>query len=174
MSIDTLSSVSIETVGRYERAAQHLARAYLAVIERAARNDRERFAAALQERELPLVDERVKTRLIEAQQRVSEIVVQGLQAGSAALSSANERIAQQLKEAIEQARGSVGRFESSGDTHPLDTLALLGLPSAQLSLSVATALAEGAERLEARAVGDETVADAQPAPRKPAKRGARA
>jgi len=170
MSIDTLSNVTLETVDRYERAAQHLARAYLAAVERAARIDRERFAAALQQRELPLVDDRVKSSLIEAQQRLSEIVVQGLQAGSAAVSGANERIAQQLKQAI----GAVNGLEARADGKALDTLALLGLPSAQLSLSVATAWAEGAERIEARAAGDEQVVDAPPAPRKPARRGSRA
>ncbi len=173
MSIDTLSHVAIETVGRYERAAQHLARAYLGAVERAARSDRERFAAALQQGEV-LLDDRVKTSLIEAQQRLSELAVQGLQTAHTAVSDANERTALQLKEAIERTGSAVNGLQTGADSRITDTLALLGLPSAQLSLSVATALADGAERLETQVAGGEQAVDAQPAARKAARRGARA
>src|SRR6476620_6414608 len=90
MSTPSLSTVAIDVVGQYHLAGQHLARAYQTGVQRAAGALTERFVAAVQSRELPLIDEAVKTSLIDAQRRVASIVVDSLRAGSVAVAALND------------------------------------------------------------------------------------
>ena len=74
MTTANLSTIAIDVVGQYHLAGQHLARAYQSGVQRAAGAISERFATALQSRELPLVNDAVKASLIEAQQQVAGLV----------------------------------------------------------------------------------------------------
>jgi hypothetical protein len=172
MSTQSLSTVAIDVVGQYHLAGQHLARAYQTGVKRAADAMTERFATALQSRDLPLLDEAVKTSLIAAQRHVAGIVVDSLQASSAAVAAINDKVAEGVKGGIERMAGTAARVDAALDRKDTGTVNVLGLPSAQLSLSVASAVAEGAKRLGERLIGDETVVET-PVAAKPVRRATR-
>ena len=172
MSTPSLSTVAIDVVGQYHLAGQHLARAYQTGVQRAADALTERFVAAVQSRELPLIDEAVKTSLIDAQRRVASIVVDSLRAGSVAVAALNDKVADGVKGGIERLAGTAARVDAALERQDTGTINVLGRPSAQLSLAVASAVAEGAKRLGDRIVGDEAVVEA-PVAAKPVRRAAR-
>ena len=147
MSTLTLSTVAIDIVGQYHIAGQHLARAYQTGVQRAAGALTERFATALQSRELPLINDSVKTSLIVAQKHVTELVAEGLRNSSATVATLNDRIADGVKVGIERMAGTAARVDAALERDDARTLNVLALPSAQLSLSVASAVADGAKRL---------------------------
>jgi hypothetical protein len=173
MSTQTLSSVAIEIVGQYHQAGQYLARAYDRGVQRAADAISERYAEFVNARELPLVDDGVRSSLIEAQQRVSGIVVGALRAGNERMAAVNNRIAEGVKGGIGALAGRAQRIGAAYNSEAADTLALLGVPSAQLSLSVAKAIADGAKRIGDTA-GDAIVeaVEAKPATKRAARRRA--
>ena len=172
MSTLTLSTVAIDIVGQYHLAGQHLARAYQTGVQRAAGALTERFATALQSRELPLINDSVKTSLIVAQKHVTELVAEGLRNSSATVATLNDRIADGVKVGIERMAGTAARVDAALERDDARTLNVLALPSAQLSLSVASAVAEGAKRLGERLIGDESVVEA-PVAAKPVRRATR-
>jgi hypothetical protein len=147
MTTANLSTIAIDVVGQYHLAGQHLARAYQSGVQRAAGAISERFATALQSRELPLVNDAVKASLIEAQQHVAGLVAEGLRASSAAVATFNDRVAEGVKTGIERMAGTAARVDAALERDDTRTLSVLALPSAQLSLSVANAVADGAKRL---------------------------
>jgi hypothetical protein len=166
MSTATLSTIAIDVVGQYHLAGQHLARAYQTGVQRAAGALSERFATALQSRELPLVNDAVKASLIEAQQHVAGVVAESLRASSAAIATMNDRIAEGVKSGIERMAGTAARVDAALERDDGRTLNVLALPSAQLSLSVASAVADGAKRLgESMLAAEENVIDVPAAPK---------
>ena len=173
MSTLTLSTVAIDIVGQYHLAGQHLARAYQTGVQRAAGALTERFATALQSRELPLVNDSVKTSLIVAQKHITDLVAEGLRNSSAAVSTLNDRIADGVKVGIERMAGTAARVDAALERDDARTLNVLALPSAQLSLSVANAVADGAKRIGERLLTvEDNVVDVPVAP-KAAKRTTR-
>jgi len=173
MSTASLSTIAIDVVGQYHLAGQHLARAYQAGVQRAAGALNERFATALQSRELPLVNDSVKASLIEAQQHVAGLVAEGLRTSSAAVATFNDRIAEGVKGGIERLAGTATRVDAALERDDTRTLNVLALPSAQLSLSVANAVADGAKRIGERLLAvEDNVIDVPAAP-KAAKRTTR-
>ena len=173
MSTLSLSTVAIDIVGQYHLAGQHLARAYQTGVQRAAGALTERFATALQSRELPLVNDSVKSSLIVAQKHVTDLVAEGLRSSSAAVATFNDRVAEGVKSGIERIAGTAARVDAALEREDGRTLNVLALPSAQLSLSVASAVADGAKRLgESLLAVEDNVIDVPAAP-KAAKRTAR-
>lgn len=170
MSTQTLTTIALDTATRYSEAGDFLGRAYRAGVARAAKAIDERFAAAVRsDRGLPLVDDSVKQSLIDAQKHVSGAIAGGLIAGSERLCELRERIAESVKSGIE-------RLGAGVDTTPAKNLAeswaTITLPSAQFSLAVANAVADGAKRLDERATG-EAVEDAVVVEQAPARKRAK-
>jgi hypothetical protein len=166
MSTPSLSAVAIDVVGQYHLAGQHLARAYQAGVQRAAAALNERFAAALQSRDVPLVNDAVKDSLIQAQKRVAGLVAEGLRAGSAAVSTLNDRVADGVKASIERVAATAARVDAVLARDSAGTVTALALPSAQLSLSVASAVAERAKRLGERVAAEGDVVELPVAPKR--------
>src|SRR5262245_19694722 len=147
MSTQTLSSVAIDVVDQYHLAGKHLADAYQAGVQRALDAAGDRFAAAVQARSMP---EAVKSSLIDAQQRVAGIVVGGLRLGSNAVSAINDRVADGVKGGIGRIAETVSRIDTVFDTNASDSITVLNMPSAQLSLAVASAVAARAKSIGER------------------------
>jgi hypothetical protein len=178
MTTQTLSSIAVDVVGHYHQAGQSLVRAYQAGVEQAERAYSERFVSTLNGRELPLVNEAVKSSLIEVQRHVATALVRGLRAGSDRVAEINDRLAERARTDIGRLADAVARAESAFEIKGSETLAIYGLPSAQFSLAVASAVSEGARRLGARVAATDVeeaveVVDAQPVKRatKRARRG---
>lgn len=171
MSTQNLSSVTIEIISQYRQAGQQLARAYERGLQRTADAIGGQITNFLETRELPLVDAGVKSSVIDAQRQVSGILVGALRAGNERVEAVNERIAEGAKAGVGALAGQAERVGTAFNSNAVETLALLGLPSAQLSLALAKAVANGATRIGEGA--DEIVAEsveATPAPQRAARR----
>ena len=108
-----------------------------------------------------------------AQKHVTELVAEGLRNSSATVATLNDRIADGVKVGIERMAGTAARVDAALERDDARTLNVLALPSAQLSLSVASAVADGAKRLgESLLSAEADVIDAPVAP-KAAKRTTR-
>lgn len=148
MSTQTLSSVAIEIATQYHQAGQHLSNAYRIGVQRAIDAASERFAADVQGSASPWSSDAVKSSLIAAQRQLASLAAAQLRAGAESVAAINDRLAGDVKNGIER-----WAQPTRIDATAADTLATLNLPSAQLSLSVASAVAEGAKRLSERVVG---------------------
>lgn len=149
-STPSLGTVALEIVNRHEEAAQTFTRAYQSGVERFA----ERVSSRLQAQQLPLVPEAVKSTLLSAQQQSSEAFLKGIKANTAAITTLNQNIANGLRASIERTTGAVEKFDAATKGTLGRVLNQFVLPSAQLSLSLANLLVQGAQRLEARAAND--------------------
>lgn len=171
MTTQNLSSVTIEIIGQYHQAGRQLARAYERGLQRAADAIGGQFTKFLETRDLPLVDADVKSSVIEAQRQVSGILVGALRASNERLAAVNDRIAESAKSGIGALAGQAERVATAFNSDAVDTLAQLGMPSAQLSLAVAKVVANGANRIGEGAddIVVETV-EAKPAPKRATRR----
>ena len=109
MSSQTLSAVAIHVVDQYSSAGKHLTQAYRTGVERLVGGANARYASFLQNRSIPLVNEKVKSDLINAQQVLAGFLLKGVHAGSDRATLAAQladKIAQGAK-AVETRIGSV-------------------------------------------------------------------
>ena len=176
MSTQTLSSVAIDVVDQYNLVGKQLVRAWRAGTERAVVATNERFASALNARPLPLVNDHVKASLIDAQQQVAGLVSFGLSLPANGADMTIDRVARRVHTGIERLSNTATRVEAAFGTAALGKVTLFALPVAQVSLSLANAVAEGSKRLTERVAGaDEAVvaAPATKAAKKPAQRRTR-
>ncbi|MBK9656827.1 MAG: hypothetical protein IPO66_15770 [Rhodanobacteraceae bacterium] len=171
MSTQNLSSVTIEIIGQYHQAGQRLARAYERGLQRAADAIGGQLTKFLEKRELPLVDADVKSSVIEAQRQASAILVGAVRANNERVAAANDRIAETATSGVCTLAGHAERIGTAFNSNAVDTLAQLGMPSAQLSLAVAKVVANGANRIGEGAddTAVETV-DAEPTPKRAVRR----
>jgi hypothetical protein len=157
VSTQALTSVAIDVVGQYHQAGQHLLQAYEAGVQRVASAVNERFAAGVQRGVLPLINDATRSSLISAQQRVAGFVVDQLRSGNQLVATINDRLADGAKRGIERLSAGSARIDAAIGATPVDTLSTLNLPAAKLSLSVASAVAAGAMRLNKRVAGANNV-----------------
>jgi len=146
MSTPSLSSIAIDVVDRYHQAGRHLVAAYKSGVDQAERKFNEGLAKAGDAQALPAVDESVRASLIEVQRQFASTLAKGLRAGSDRVAELNDRLAERAKSDIERLAGAT----SGIDAGTAEALALFGLPTAQISLAVATAVSEGAKRIGER------------------------
>jgi len=163
MTTQTFTSVAINVVGQYNQAGKQLVRAYRVGAERAVHGVNERFASAVNARSLPLVNHAVKASLIDAQQLLSGFVATGLDLGSNGADLTIDRVARGVKGGIERISDTTAGIESALNTSALNTVGILALPMAHVSLELANKLAQGSKRLSDRVAGDgEVVSAASP------------
>jgi len=157
MTTQTFTSVAINVVGQYNQAGKQLVRAYRVGTERAVRGVNERFADVVNARSLPLVNGAVKSSLIDAQQHLTGFVATGLDLGSNGADLTIDRVARGVKGGIERVSDVTAGIESALNTSALDTVAILALPVAHVSLELASQLAQGSKRLSDRVAGNDAV-----------------
>jgi hypothetical protein len=179
MSTQTLSTVAINVVGQYNQAGKHLVRAYRTSTERAVGAVNERFAAAVNARPLPLVSENVKSSLITAQQHLVNLVAGGLSASANGADATIDQLARGAKGGIERIAETGTKIETVFNTSVLDTVNVLALPAAYVTLEIGSLVNQRSKQLSERmtGTGEETVAEApvkKPAAKKRAARTRRA
>jgi hypothetical protein len=163
MSQPTLSNVAIDVVGQYHEAGKHLVRAYRVSTERAVGAVNERFAAVVNARQLPLVSDTVKARVIGVQQQVSGVVANGLSAGAAGADATIDRLSQGATTGIERLAQAGTKLEGVLPPAVIGTASSLAMPAAQVSLQISNFVAQGSKRLSDRVVGAEAVTAKKPA-----------
>ena len=172
MSSQTLSAVAIHVVDQYGSAGKHLTQAYRTGVERLVGGANARYASFLQNRSIPLVNEQVKSDLINAQHLLAGFLLKGVHAGSDRAVQAIDTVTTRAASGIQAVASTATRVESAFDTTALDTVRTLNMPAATLAAQVAGKIVEGAKAVESR-VGTVSAEEEVTVVAKPARRVAR-
>ncbi|MEO5738286.1 MAG: hypothetical protein ABIQ82_12600 [Variovorax sp.] len=174
MSSQTLSAVAIHVVDQYSSAGKHLAKAYRTGVERLVGGANTRYASFLQNRSIPLVNEQVKSDLINAQQALAGFLLKGVHAGSDRAALAIDSVSTRATSGIQALASTATRVETAFDSTALDTVRTLNMPAATLAAQLADKIAQGARAVETRigSVSEEAAEVAEVAA-KPARRAVR-
>jgi len=155
MSTQTLSSVATHVVGQYSQVGKLIVGTYRAGAQRFVSGANTRYAAFLNSRSLPLVNEAVKASLIDVQQQFAGLVEGGITSGSNRAEQAIDFLAGGVNNGIQRIAATAERVETAFDTTAITTVGSLTMPAAQVSLEIANRAVEGTKRLSARVIGTE-------------------
>jgi hypothetical protein len=142
MSTQTLSSVATHLVGRYSQIGKLIVGTYRASAQRAVNDANKRYAAFLNSRSLPLVNEAVKASLIDVQQQITSLVEGGITRGSDRAEQTINLLAGGVSNGIQRVAATAERVESAFDTTAITAVGSLTLPAAQVSLEIANRAVE--------------------------------
>ena len=155
MSTQTLSSVATHVVGQYSQVGKLIVGTYRAGAQRFVSGANTRYAAFLNSRSLPLVNEAVRDSLIDVQQQFAGLVEGGITTDSNRAEQAIDLLAGGINGGIKRIAATTERVETAFDTTALTTVGTLTMPVAQVSLEIANRAVEGTKRLSARVIGAE-------------------
>lgn len=178
MSSQTLSAVAVHVVDQYSTAGKHLTAAYRTGVERLVGGVHARYAGFLQNRSIPLVNDRVKADLLNAQQALSALLLKGVHAGTDRAAVAIDAASTRATGGIQALSTTATRVEAAFDTAALGTVRTLNMPAATLAAQIAEKIAQGAKAVEARVgnagnAGNEQIALKVAVAKKPAGRSTR-
>ncbi|WP_218509998.1 hypothetical protein [Variovorax sp. dw_308] len=172
MSNQSLATAATHVVAQYSAAGKTLNHAYRATVERLLDSAKTRFVSALEARSIPMVNDQVKSQLLNAQDVLAGFMLKGVQTAYGQADQAIELIAKRANSGIEKVASTVARVESSFEIANLEVVRAVNAPIASVATQIADKVAEGAKALEARmGVVAEEVEVAVAA--KPARRAAR-
>jgi hypothetical protein len=150
MSIErTISGTVIDVVGTYTKAARTLVAGYRAGTQRMVEGIDRRYTSMVGGAKLPLVNDGIKEKLVNAQQRLGGFVVQGVSSVTERADAALDSLASNATKGIETIS------EKTTWVQELPVVAMLRpaqLQAAKLSLQVADKVAQGADWLSERLV----------------------
>ncbi|MEJ8858011.1 hypothetical protein WKW79_25805 [Variovorax robiniae] len=150
MSNQSLATVATHVVDQYSAAGKTLNNAYRATVERVLGDAKGRFVKALEARSLPLINDQVKSELVNAQDVLAGFMLKGVQTAYDRADQAIETIATRTNSGIQSIDSTVARVESAFNIANLDAVRALVAPGATLASQIADKVAEGAKALEAR------------------------
>jgi hypothetical protein len=162
MSTQNFATAAIHVVGRYNEAGRTLVSAYRTGAHRLLNGAASGYGRLLGQRQLPLLNDDIKARLVGAQEKVNGFLASRLDIDTSRVVNAMDRVATGATSGIESAAHLAARVESPFGNAVLGTLHGLHMPIAQVSVRIADRIAAGAKQLEARAAGG-TVAKARAA-----------
>ncbi|MEJ8845155.1 hypothetical protein [Variovorax rhizosphaerae] len=173
MSNQSLATAATHVVAQYSAAGKTLNQAYRATVERLLGDAKTRFESVLDARSLPLVNDQIKSQLVNAQEVLSGYMLKGVQTVYGQADQAIDMIAKGANSGIETVASTVARVESSFEFINLDPVRAMNAPIASLATQIADKVVEGAKAVEARlgVVAEEMTEVAVVA--KPARRAAR-
>jgi len=153
MSTQNISSAAVHVIGQYNDAGKSLVGAYRTGAQRLLNGAASRTSALLGARQLPLVSEGLKTRLIGAQEKVNTFLAQRLDIDTGRIVGVMDRIAGTTTSGIESVASAAGRIESPLGTSVLQALGNLHQPIAAVSVQIADRIVAGARQIESRVAG---------------------
>ncbi|RZI73987.1 MAG: hypothetical protein EOP80_11245 [Variovorax sp.] len=172
MSSQTLSAVAIHVVDQYSNAGKHLNQAYRTGVERLVGGANARYASFLQNRSIPLVNDQVKSDLINAQHLLAGFLLKGVHASAERAAQAIDTVSTRAASGIQAIASTATRVETAFDVTALDTVRTLNMPAATLAAQVAAKIVQGAKAVESR-VGTVSNEEVTTVVAKPARRAAR-
>ncbi|WP_192871528.1 hypothetical protein [Variovorax sp. JS1663] len=161
MSTQTISSAAIHVVGQYNEAGKTLVGAYRTGARRLLDGAASRTSEFLGARQLPLVSEQLKARLIGAQEKVNGFLANRLDIDTGRVVAVMDRVAGTTTSGIESVANVAARVESPLGTSVLQALGTLNQPFATLSVQIADRIADGAKKIEGRLAGSADEAPVQ-------------
>ena len=159
----TLHAIAADVVGHYGRAAKSVVAAYRTSAERALAATGVRYEQLVDRKGLlPLSDER-KARIKAAERRLAGVVGQGV---ARFTRGANEVVDGVSARATKGVEAFAQQTEWAKDLMLVKALRRINLPTARLSLEIASRVDGAAQRLNARVAGPRTAQAVKPARRK--------
>ena len=162
MSTQTLGSVASLIVGQYGQVGTLLLSTYRTGAQRLVNGANTRYAAFVNSRYVPLLNEAAKARLIKVQRQIAGLVEGGVTSSSDRAAQAIALLAGGVDSGIHRVAATVERVENAFHIKAITTVGNLTVPVAQVSLDIANLAVEGTKRLSA------TVVDAEAEVVKPA------
>lgn len=155
MTTQNLSTVAIHVVGQYNDAGKTLVSAYRTGAHRLLGGAASRYSQFLAARQLPLVSEDVKAKLLGAQEKINGFLANRLDIDTSRVVNVMDRVATGATSGIESIANVAARVESSMGASVLGTINRLNMPIANVSAKIADKVAEGAKQIETRVAGIE-------------------
>lgn len=175
MSNSNLSSVAVHVVGQYNEAGKTLVSAYRTGAHRLLNGAASRYGAFLGERQLPLINDDIKARLIGTQEKINGFLANRLDIDTSRIVTVMDRVASGATGGIQSVANLASRVESPLGNSLLASLGSLHMPVANVSMQIADRIADGAKQIESRVAGSTVATKSRTAKAKPvARRGARA
>ena len=172
MTTQNLSTVAIHVVGQYNDAGKTLVSAYRTGVHRLLNGAASRTSQFLGKRQLPLMGEDIKARLIGAQEKVNGFLANRLDIDTSRVVNAMDRVATGTTGGITSVADAAARIESPLGTSVLNTLGSLHMPIANVSMQIADKIAAGAKQIESRVAGTPAAKVVRTAKARPAARRA--
>lgn len=151
----TLASAALHVVGQYNDAGKTLVGAYRTGVHRLLGGAASRYSEFLGARQIPMVSEDIKARLIGAQEKVNGFLANRLDIDTSRIVNAMDRVAAGTASGIETVAGRVAGVQSPVVTSVVNTLSALNRPMANVSVQIADRIAAGARQIEVRVSGEE-------------------
>jgi len=148
-----ISTTAIHVVSQYNEAGKTLVRAWRAGARRLLAGAASRYNGFVGERELPLVNEDLKTRMLGAQEKLGSFLADRLEIHSKRMVAVLDSIQADATSCIQSISGIVPRMEAPLGNSLLEVLDRINQPIAKVSAKIADTLAEGARKIETRALG---------------------
>ncbi|KWT97917.1 MULTISPECIES: hypothetical protein [unclassified Variovorax] len=153
MSTQNISTAAVHVIGQYNDAGKTLVGAYRAGVHRLLNGAASRTSGFLDARQLPLVSETLKARLVGAQEKVNGFLANRLDVDTGRVVAVMDRIAGTTTGGIESVANAAGRIESPLGNSVLQALGNLHQPVAAVSVQIADRIAAGAKQIESRVAG---------------------
>lgn len=153
MSTQNISAAALHVVGQYNEAGKTLVSAYRTGVHRLLNGSASRYSEFLGARQLPLVNENLKARLIGAQEKVNGFLAKRLDIDTGRVVAVMDRIAGTTTSGIESVANAAARVESPLGSSVLQALGSLHQPIATVSVQIADRIAAGAKQIESRVAG---------------------
>jgi len=150
MSTQTVSAAAIHVLGQYNDVGKTLVGAWRTGAHRILGGATSRSSAFLGERDLPLVNEQVKARLLDTQAKVSQFLANRLDVDTTRVIDAMDRVAAGTTNGIQSIADVVARVEAPLGSSMLETLDRIHQPIAKVSVKIADTIASGAKKIESR------------------------
>lgn len=172
MSTQNISTAAIHVVGQYNDAGKTLVSAYRAGAHRLLGGAASRYSAFLDARELPMVSDDVKARLLSAQEKVTGFLASRLDIDTSRVVSLMDRVATGATSGIESIANIAARVEAPLGASVVNAFNRVHQPIADVSVKIADTIAAGAKKIESRVAGEAAVAEEAVKAAKPATRRA--
>ena len=161
MSNANLSSIALHVIGQYNEAGKTLVGAYRTGASRLLNGAASRYADFLGQRQLPLVNEAVKARLIDTQEKLNGFLSNRLDIDTGRIVSVMDRVAAGATGGIQSVASAASRVESQLGNSLLASLGSMHMPVANVSMQIADRIADGARQIETRVAGNAVGAKAR-------------
>jgi len=174
----SIASAAVHVIGQYNDAGKTLVGAYRTGVQRLLDGAASRYSDFLGQRELPLVNDKIKANLIGAQAKVNGFLANRLEIDTGRIVSVMDRVATGTTSGIESVAHRVAQVESPVATSVINALSAVNQPFATVSVQIADRIAAGARQIEVRVAGTEeakpvrTVKAKAAAVKKPVRRAA--
>jgi hypothetical protein len=173
MSTPTFASVATRTVGQYGQVGKLIVDGYRSGARRLAQGANSRYAAFLDSRELPLVNNAVKTSLIGIERGVVALLEEGVNRSTDRAEQVIGKTAEGVTRGIRRVAETAARVEAAFETKAISKVSGFTIPAANASFSLSSLALEGTKRLSGKVAGARTHATPPAKTRKVAKKAAR-